>query len=122
MLDTKIQEELKQKLLDEKKRIEENIARAGASRKGMDREYETAFPEIERDQEENADEMEMYESNLAVDESMKTELEKIDEALLRIEKETYGTCSNCRKEIPLERLRAYPQADVCLDCENRSDK
>jgi len=54
---------------------------------------------------------------LAVDESIKVELEKIDEALLRIEKGTYGACSNCRKEIPLERLQAYPQADTCLDCE-----
>ena len=117
MTDSKTLEELKQKLLDKKKRIEENIARTEASRKRMDREYETAFPEIERDQEENADEMEMYESNLAVDESIKAELEKIDEALLRIEKGTYGACSNCRKEIPLERLQAYPQADTCLDCE-----
>lgn len=116
MIDPKIQEELKQKLLDEKKRIEKNISKTEVDKKGADREYETSFPEIERDQEENADEMEMYESNLAVDESMKTELEKIDTALSRLEKGTYGTCSNCQKEIPLERLRAYPQADTCLDC------
>lgn len=119
MTDSKTLEELKQKLLDEKKRIEENIARTEAGRKGMDREYETAFPEIERDQEQNADEMEMYESNLAVDESMKTELEKINEALLQMEKGTYGICANCQKEIPIERLRAYPQADTCLDCQKK---
>lgn len=117
MTDAKIQEELKQKLLEEKKRLEENIARAETGRKGTDREYETAFPEIERDQEQNADEMEMYESNLATDETLKTELQKIDAALLAMEKKTYGICANCQKEIPLERLRAYPQADTCLDCE-----
>ncbi|MDD5489694.1 MAG: TraR/DksA C4-type zinc finger protein [Candidatus Moranbacteria bacterium] len=117
MIDSKTREELKQKLLEEKKRIEENISKTEISKKGTDREYETAFPEIERDQEENADEMEMYESNLAIDESMKLELEKIDEALSRMEKGTYGICSNCQKEIPLERLRAYPQADTCLDCQ-----
>ena len=116
MIDTKNLEELKQKLLEEKKRIEENISKTETGKKGTDREYETAFPEIERDQEENADEMEMYESNLAIDESMKMELEKIDAALSRIEKGTYGKCSNCQKEIPLERLLAYPQADTCLDC------
>lgn len=116
MLDPKIQEELKQKLLSEKKRIEENLSKTETGKAGADREYETAFPEIERDQEENADEMEMYESNLAVDESMKAGLEKISEALLRIEKGTYGICANCQKEIPVERLRAYPQAAICLDC------
>ncbi|HBB37292.1 MAG: Sporulation protein, yteA family [Candidatus Moranbacteria bacterium GW2011_GWC1_45_18] len=117
MLDSKTQEELKQKLLEEKKRIEENISKTETGKKGTDREYETSFPEIERDQEENADEMEMYESNLAVDESMKKELEKIDAALLRMEKGTYGKCSNCQQEIPVERLRAYPQADTCLGCQ-----
>ena len=116
MLDQKTLEELKQKLLEEKNNIEENISKTEKSEKGTDREYKTAFPEIERDQEGNADEMEMYESNLAVDESMKKELEKINAALGRIEKGTYGACSNCNKEIPLERLLAYPQAERCLDC------
>lgn len=116
MIDAKIQEALKKKLLEEKKRIEENISGAETNKEGADREYKTKFEEIERDQEENADEMEMYESNLAVDESMKAELGKIGAALLRMEKGTYGICSNCQKEIPLERLKAYPQANTCLDC------
>lgn len=116
MIDSKIQEGLKQKLLEEKKRLEENISRTETDNKGTDREYETVFPEIERDQEQNADEMELYESNLAVDESMKAELEKIEVALSKMEQGAYGLCSNCQKEIPLERLRAYPQADTCLDC------
>lgn len=117
MIDAKILEELKQKLLKEKKRIEENISKSETGEKGVDREYETKFTEIERDREENADEMEMYESNLVVDESLKAELEKIDAALSRIKQGTYGACSNCQGEIPIERLRAYPQADACLDCQ-----
>ncbi len=119
MLDQKTLEELKQKLLDEKKRIEDNLSRTEAGRRGTDREYETTFPEIERDQEQNADEMEIYESNLATDEAMKTELEKITKALAAIKAGTYGFCANCQKEIPLERLRAYPQADTCIDCERK---
>src|SRR4030042_1542488 len=116
MIAEKIQEELRKKLLEEKKRIEKNLSGTETDKKGVDREYETKFEEIDRDQEENADEMEMYESNLAVDESIKTELEKIGTALSRMEQGTYGICSNCNKEIPLERLNAYPQADTCLDC------
>ncbi|MDI6778105.1 MAG: TraR/DksA C4-type zinc finger protein [Patescibacteria group bacterium] len=116
-MDSKTLEDFKQKLLKEKEHIEENLAKTETDKKGVDREYETKFTEIERDPEENADEMEMYESNLAVDETMKAELEKIDAALSRMKSGTYGICSNCQKEIPLERLRAYPQADTCLDCQ-----
>lgn len=117
MIDLKIQEELRQKLLEEKKKIEENLAKSETGRKGADREYQTAFPEIERDQEENADEMEIYESSLATDETLKAELQKINAALRAMEKGTYGFCQNCNKEIPLERLQVYPQADTCFDCQ-----
>lgn len=116
MLDQKIQEELKQRLLSEKKRLEENMAGLETSPKKPDREYQAAFSEIERDEEANADEMEMYESNVATDETLKGELKKVEAALSAMEKGTYGKCSNCQKEIPLERLQAYPQADTCLEC------
>lgn len=116
MIDPKKLEEFKEKLSAEKKRLETNLATKEANRSGTDREYRTAFPEIERDQEQNADEMELYESNLATDEALKSELKKVNAALLRIEDGSYGFCSNCQKEIPLERLEVYPQAERCLDC------
>ncbi len=109
-------EELKKKLIAEKKRLEENLAVSETKKSGADREYQTSFPEIERDQEQNADEMEIYESNLATDETLKDELKKVNAALSRMEKGEYGFCSNCQKEISLERLEVYPQAERCLDC------
>lgn len=119
MIDPRIQEELKQKLLEEKERIEKTLSQTEANKKGTDREYETKFPEVDRDEEANADEMDMYENNLAAGEAMKSEIEKIEKALASMDKGTYGFCANCQKEIPLERLRAYPQADTCIDCEGK---
>ncbi|MCX6763022.1 MAG: TraR/DksA C4-type zinc finger protein [Candidatus Moranbacteria bacterium] len=119
MIDPQIQEELKQKLLEEKKRIENTLSKTETGKKETDREYETTFPEVDRDEEANADEMDMYESNLAADETMKSELEKIEKALTSIDKGTYGFCINCQKEIPIERLHAYPQADTCIDCDGK---
>jgi len=116
MIDPKTLEELKQKLLEEKSRIEKGLSVTEVNREGTDREYETKFEEIDRDQEENADEMEMYASNLAAGETLKDELRKIEAALAAMENGTYGICKNCGKDIPPERLRAYPQADTCLDC------
>lgn len=117
MIEPQIQEELKQKLFEEKSRIEKTLSPSEAGKEGVDREYETKFTEIDRDEEENADEIEMYTSTVAADEALKSELEKIKRALAAMEAGTYGRCANCQKEIPVERLRVYPQADTCLDCQ-----
>jgi DnaK suppressor protein len=49
---------------------------------------------------------------------MKAEtLTKIDEALTRLEKGTFGFCTECGDEISERRLRALPFALRCKDCE-----
>ncbi len=49
---------------------------------------------------------------------MKAEtLQRIDEALVRLEDRTYGYCGECSEEIAEHRLRALPFAVRCKDCE-----
>lgn len=49
---------------------------------------------------------------------MKAEtLQKIDEALARLEDGEYGNCFECGEEISRQRLRALPFAVRCRDCE-----
>jgi DnaK suppressor protein len=49
---------------------------------------------------------------------MKAEtLNKINEALSRLEEGTYGHCFECAEEIAQPRLRALPFAVRCKDCE-----
>jgi DnaK suppressor protein len=49
---------------------------------------------------------------------MKSEtLNKINDALLRLEQGTYGNCFECGEEIAEKRLRALPFAVRCKDCE-----
>ena len=45
----------------------------------------------------------------------------IDQALIKMEKGTYGECEECNKTITLERLRAIPFADKCLPCQEVSE-
>jgi DnaK suppressor protein len=40
-------------------------------------------------------------------------------ALRRMSEGAYGLCEDCRKGIPLGRLRATPQATRCVRCERR---
>jgi DnaK suppressor protein len=59
---------------------------------------------------------------LAVSENESRQLTEVDEALLRIEDEEYGTCLNCEKPINPKRLQAIPWARFCLDCQELLEK
>ncbi len=43
-------------------------------------------------------------------------LDKIDEALQRIEAEEFGFCQDCGAEIGLKRLEARPVTTLCIEC------
>ncbi len=49
-------------------------------------------------------------------------LAKIEKSLERIERGSYGECESCGEEIGLERLRARPVADFCIDCKNEQER
>jgi DnaK suppressor protein len=49
------------------------------------------------------------------------ELAEIDAAQARLESGVFGACEDCRKTIPLKRLRALPTARRCAVCDERSD-
>ena len=51
-----------------------------------------------------------------VDEVLRHEIAQIRHALKRIESGTYGTCSQCGKDISKGRLKARPIATRCIDC------
>jgi len=43
-------------------------------------------------------------------------LKKIEYSLTKIEAGTYGICEMCSSEIPFERLKARPVANLCIKC------
>ncbi|PIE60685.1 MAG: RNA polymerase-binding protein DksA [Desulfobulbus propionicus] len=49
-------------------------------------------------------------------------MDKVDEALARIDDGTYGICEQCGKEIGLKRLQARPVATQCIACKTRQEK
>jgi len=52
----------------------------------------------------------------ALDAEAKGIVMRIDNALLRIQSGEYGMCLRCGCEIPVERLRAIPYAEHCINC------
>jgi RNA polymerase-binding transcription factor DksA len=50
---------------------------------------------------------------------LEEEERRIQEARRALEAGTYGTCVDCGREIPAERLEAMPEAVRCVECQRR---
>lgn len=113
MIDTN---EFKRLLEEEKKSVEETLSQFGTQDARHPENWEPRFPDLnpkETDVEESADETEQFDANVGIAARLEESLREINEALVRIEKGSYGICEKDRKEIDPERLRAYPAARTC---------
>jgi DnaK suppressor protein len=52
----------------------------------------------------------------------KTDLLRLQNALSRIEKGTYGICIQCGKSIPIGRLQHIPEALMCVPCAEKRNR
>lgn len=57
------------------------------------------------------------EFNLELASNERGVLYRIDQALRRIEKKSFGICSECENSIPMIRLKALPYTETCLKCQ-----
>jgi RNA polymerase-binding protein DksA len=62
------------------------------------------------------------ELDYTLEENAEHVLAEIDSALKRIDDGTYGTCTNCGKQIPPERLEARPWATLCIGCKRERER
>ena len=53
----------------------------------------------------------------ALDDSIRAEMERIEQALARLDRGEYGTCEHCGRLIPVRRLEALPFTSSCVECE-----
>ena len=72
--------------------------------------------------EETSTESSELEKRLALVQHTREQLTEVECVLEKLEKGTYGLCDSCGKPIPLARLEAIPQANLCLDCKARHAK
>ncbi len=117
-IDQKIQEELKNKLLEEKSKIENELAKF-AKPTEIPGDYATKFENVGTNIDENASEVEQYTDNLALENTLEKELKKINNALERMKQNIYGVCKNCGEEIDIKRLKVYPAAENCTRCKQK---
>ena len=71
---------------------------------------------LDADSSEQAIDLADDEALEGIDEVLRQEIGQIRMALFRIGNGTYGTCSQCGKDINPARLKARPIATRCIDC------
>lgn len=49
-------------------------------------------------------------------------IKKIQAALLRMEKGTFGVCEECTDQIAIARLEARPVTRLCINCKSRQEE
>jgi len=78
-----------------------------------------SFPEYGDKPDENAQEISEYSTVVMTEKVLEKSIKEIDDALKRIENNTYGVCKYCKKEIGEKRLMARPTASSCIDCKTK---
>lgn len=108
--------EIRQKLLLEKKRLEEELTSFAHKNPRDPNDFQTDFPQFGSDEDENASEVTAFSDSLTVERTLEKELQDIAKALERLDGEKYGTCKYCNKTIPEKRLLVRPTSSACIDC------
>lgn len=107
-------EKNKQSLEQEETRLKTMLGRIANPTGGTDGGFEAKHEEFGSKEDENASEVEAYETNLAEERDLEEMLRKVQGALVRIKKGSYGICAVDGEEIPRERLEAAPEAETCV--------
>lgn len=124
-MDKKSLKEFQEALEKKKIEIEKALEKFAKKDENLKGDWDTRFPNFNQGEtgstalEDAADEVEEYSTLLPIEHNLELRLSDINLALEKIKKGTYGKCENCDKEVPEERLRIYPEARLCLNCEKR---
>jgi DnaK suppressor protein len=111
---TNIKKELllkRDQLLDELKSITGNVNNSAKQK--------VKFPDFGNKNDENAQEIDQYSTNLATEKVLEKTLRDINNTLDRIEKGKYGICKYCGKDIGKKRMLARPVASACVECKTK---
>lgn len=108
-------EAIRRTLLEERSRLVHQLEELGATESGelrADREFPDSFADAGAATAERTE-------VLGLIDSLKTQLDEIDEAVTRLDEGTYGICASCGDEIPPARLEARPASLLCVECKSR---
>lgn len=98
------------------------LARIAHERGGLVSRADMAADHFDNNFESRAQIRTERQTEFAMNEHETAELGDIQAALERIEAGTYGSCTDCGITIPAARLKAYPTAKRCIDCQSQAER
>src|SRR5690349_4721918 len=92
----------KQRLLEEKGRLEQELSDLGSRDPNNPGHFEPTYPESGSNSiDDNAAEISEYSDELSIEARLESELRDVQKALGLIDKGEYGVCKYCKKEIDM---------------------
>lgn len=121
-MDAKTVEKLKKILEERRIKVEKDLESIAQKDPNMKGDYDAKFPDfgLSQSTDEDALEVQAYENNLSVEYALEIRLQKINQALEKIAKGTYGICDNCDQPIDERRLEAMPETMTCTKCQKKT--
>lgn len=93
---------------------------------GISADLDEAMPRVASgtplDEGDEAQASERQDVAFATRQRLAARINRLNTALERIERGTYGVCRVCGEPIESERLAALPEADTCLKCQEALDR
>lgn len=116
--------QIKKKLEQERAMIEKELKNFSKEDRKQKGNWNTLFPYFDGEigsanLEKAAEEVEEYEAKLPVEHALEIKLRNIDLTIKKLEKGRYGTCEKCKKSITPKRLKIYPEARFCINCQKK---
>ena len=108
--------EMETLLTDEQHRLEGELSEISTKNPNVEGDFRADFPNIGDKEDENAEEVATYSTNLTLERTLESSLRDVESALKKIGGGTYGICKYCSNEIAEKRLRARPASSSCIEC------
>lgn len=115
-LSKKFIEEMREKLLKEKEKLELELAKFAKKNPHVLGDYDATFPEYGDKDDENAQEVAQYTARKPLEITMEKTLRDVNNTLKSIEEGAYGVCKYCKEPMSEARLRARPTSSACVSC------
>lgn len=103
----------KEKLLEEKKSLEEEIAEL---------KNELDFGDDTDGLEEETDKSEEFATQIQIRKTLQNRLARVSDALKKIQDNAYGICEKCGEEISAALLEIDPESRLCRQCKILQDR
>jgi DnaK suppressor protein len=108
--------EMEARLVDERTRLQAELDEFTKQNPKNREDYVTQFDNLGDKEDENAEEVATYSTNLTLERTLESSLRDVNSALARLKAGNYGICKYCNKQIDEKRLVARPSSSSCIDC------